>query len=273
MRNKRFKKMKYLIFSMILFVFPFLFNATTFNKTDLTFENGSGIGVGQFVTEDDDILEVVRIKNDMIVPPNFNVNNFFDTYEAEVDAQLVGMVQAFAIPDSEIPTGWLLCDGREVSRATYSALFQRIGTAFGTPTNQFVFFLPDMRGYFVRGATGGSVIGNTSFVIDKIAAPAVGMGNLTSSSSGSHTHIFDDVINTHEGGGSLYGWGGNDSGRGWTSINGGDSGNNGGNIAIEGIEMTGNNAGSTGSHQHNISVTNPADTRPLNAGVIYVIKH
>ena len=41
----------------------------------------------------------------------------------------VGSVVAFAGPN--IPNDWLLCDGQTVSRATYPALFNAIGTTWG----------------------------------------------------------------------------------------------------------------------------------------------
>lgn len=47
--------------------------------------------------------------------------------------------------------GFLLCDGSAVSRTTYSALFARIGTTFGSGNGSTTFNLPDTRGYFIRG--------------------------------------------------------------------------------------------------------------------------
>ena len=45
-----------------------------------------------------------------------------------------------------IPDGWLLCDGRAVSRTTYKELFAVIGTAYGTGDGSTTFNLPDKRG-------------------------------------------------------------------------------------------------------------------------------
>lgn len=49
------------------------------------------------------------------------------------------------------PTGYLLCDGSQVSRATYSNLYEEIGTSWGYGNNMTTFNLPDLRGYFLRG--------------------------------------------------------------------------------------------------------------------------
>lgn len=50
----------------------------------------------------------------------------------------------------EVPDGWLECDGSEVLRADYPALFAVIGTAFGAPSSDTKFKLPDLRDRFVR---------------------------------------------------------------------------------------------------------------------------
>jgi microcystin-dependent protein len=55
-----------------------------------------------------------------------------------------GIVKMFA--GSGPPTGWLVCDGRAVSRVTYAQLFAAIGTFWGTGDNQNTFNLPDFRG-------------------------------------------------------------------------------------------------------------------------------
>lgn len=45
-----------------------------------------------------------------------------------------------------IPDGWLLCDGRAVSRTTYKELFAVIGTTYGSGDGKTTFNLPDKRG-------------------------------------------------------------------------------------------------------------------------------
>lgn len=61
----------------------------------------------------------------------------------------VGVVKAFY--RTTAPAGHLICDGSEVSRATYPDLFGVIGTLAGTPSTNLVFKLPDLRGEFIRG--------------------------------------------------------------------------------------------------------------------------
>lgn len=62
-----------------------------------------------------------------------------------------GAIMNFAM--SAAPAGWLWCNGAEISRVTYSNLFNAIGTTFGTATSA-TFTLPDMRGEFQRGWDG-----------------------------------------------------------------------------------------------------------------------
>ena len=62
------------------------------------------------------------------------------------------------------PTGWLACNGANVSRTTYSALFAVIGTSFGAGDTSTTFTLPNLLNKFPVGAgdtyalaaTGGS---------------------------------------------------------------------------------------------------------------------
>lgn len=44
------------------------------------------------------------------------------------------------------PTGWLLADGSEVSRSTYSDLFDVCGTTYGAGDGSTTFNLPDLQG-------------------------------------------------------------------------------------------------------------------------------
>jgi len=67
-----------------------------------------------------------------------------------------GTVMAFAGDASKVPAGWLLCDGKAVSRSDYAALYNVIGTAWGFGDNSTTFNLPDMRGMFLRGVSGDS---------------------------------------------------------------------------------------------------------------------
>ncbi|MFB9149519.1 phage tail-collar fiber domain-containing protein [Roseovarius ramblicola] len=64
-----------------------------------------------------------------------------------------GAVMYFA--RATAPSGWLIADGRAVSRTTYSGLFNAVGTLFGAGNGVDTFNLPDLRGEFLRGHDQG----------------------------------------------------------------------------------------------------------------------
>jgi len=59
-------------------------------------------------------------------------------------------ITAFA--GGSAPTGWLFCNGQEISRSTYSDLFDLIGVAFGGGDGSTTFNVPDLRDRFALGA-------------------------------------------------------------------------------------------------------------------------
>lgn len=59
----------------------------------------------------------------------------------------------FCYPSPVCPEGFLPCDGRELSKTTYSQLYKLIGGTWGETATTFC--LPDLRGQFVRGWDDG----------------------------------------------------------------------------------------------------------------------
>lgn len=96
------------------------------------------------------------------------------------------------------PSGFLKCDGAEVSRSTYAALFAVCGTTFGVGNGSTTFNLPDLRGEFVRGWDDARGID-----------AGRGIGTWQASNNKSHTHNFrggnaqngGTIYNAHYGGG------------------------------------------------------------------------
>lgn len=66
----------------------------------------------------------------------------------------VGDIKASTL--SENHDNWLLCNGQEISRNTYSDLFEVIGESFGKGNGVTTFNVPDYRGKFLRGLGGDS---------------------------------------------------------------------------------------------------------------------
>lgn len=53
------------------------------------------------------------------------------------------------------PSGWLLCNGQQVSRTTFAALFAICGITYGSGDGITTFNIPDTRGRVIAGADGG----------------------------------------------------------------------------------------------------------------------
>lgn len=64
---------------------------------------------------------------------------------------------------TNVPDGWLECDGSAVSRTTYAALFADIGTTYGSGDGSTTFNLPSQarRVLVGRGGTGSGTLANT----------------------------------------------------------------------------------------------------------------
>lgn len=56
----------------------------------------------------------------------------------------IGIILPFS--DDTIPEGYMLCDGRAISRTTYSSLFSIIGTTYGAGDGSTTFNLPNLKG-------------------------------------------------------------------------------------------------------------------------------
>lgn len=69
----------------------------------------------------------------------------------------IGTITAYG--GSTAPSGWLLCDGSEVSRVEYSLLFDAIGTAYGDGDGSTTFNLPSMAGRAAIGSSASHVLG------------------------------------------------------------------------------------------------------------------
>ena len=100
--------------------------------------------------------------------------------QQQIDSSIPsGAVMPFA--GTSEPNGWLICDGRPVSRSQYNNLFIALGsgTIYGTGNNSTTFNLPDLRGYFVRGSgTNSDSASTTSGAFGaKQAATVVPMGD------------------------------------------------------------------------------------------------
>lgn len=187
--------------------------------------------------------------------------------QAKLDSAVLSLLQTppgsiIAYGGTSAPTGWLLCDGSAVSRTTYADLFTAIGEAFGQGDNSTTFNVPDLRGRFLRGVDGSA--GRDP---DKASRTAMNTGGNTGDAVGSvqghafqtHVHSVSDPGHTHvqtygsTGGGTIY-------------------------TSASTLGSPANSASATASSTTGVTVGSPStgttstETRPINAGVNFIIK-
>ena len=156
------------------------------------------------------------------------------------------------------PTGFLECNGSNISRSTYATLFSTISTTFGVGDGSSTFALPDLRGQFIRGwANTGSTDASRVF------------GSTQTDQNKNHTHTTDSTSLTggirkiSEGflaGGSATGVFTKTS-DGNNSITGSSS-----TSPVGGVDFD-------GTHTHTISSSGGGtEARPTNLALMYIIK-
>ncbi|ETS07885.1 phage tail protein [Bartonella henselae] len=159
-----------------------------------------------------------------------------------------GFIATFAM--QEVPSGWLLCDGAVYERKDYPQLFKAIGDKWGKDSDT-TFKVPDFRGMFLRGFDDGRGLDAGRQFADQQHDSIRSHTHIgTIEEAGEHTHKFQYY------------------GVGWNS---GDIGRrNPFYYRQSSIGVT----QSAGAHTHNISLssTGEAETRPVNATVVYAIK-
>jgi microcystin-dependent protein len=161
-----------------------------------------------------------------------------------------GEVAVFAM--NSAPAGWLCCNGSAVNRTTYANLFAAIGTTYGVGDGLTTFNLPDLRGYFVRGAgTNGDGTASGTFAAKQGHAYKNHAHTAASDTQGLHAH-------NSPGGGYSGNW---------------VSGGSGQSPATQ----TSTLSDYQGSHAHTITVNtsttgDATETRPANIAMLYCIK-
>tara|TARA_R100000278_G_scaffold121791_1_gene106487 strand:- start:2559 stop:3728 length:1170 start_codon:yes stop_codon:yes gene_type:complete len=186
-----------------------------------------------------------------------------------------GTIFPFAGAETDIPGGYLECDGDHVSSSTYSDLAAVCGNTYnkGQTPPSGEFFLPDLRGEFIRGWDHGRnkdtnrVRGSTQDTANLSHTHTVASSSI-SNSGGNHAHNIRPIrLNQHNGAvnitlgsGQSYnvGYANNDSGL----VAANNAVKNSGNI---GHLITSTLSLSLNSNGHN-------ESRPHNVAMIYIIK-
>lgn len=203
---------------------------------------------------------------------------------------LVGMVAGF--PVTTAPEGWLKCNGAEVSRTTYAALFARIGVLHGDGDGETTFNLPDYRGVFPRWLDDGAGI-DTGRAINSLQQDEFQSHNHAGSSGNdSHSHYgttntsgyHDHSVSASTNGNhrhtiprysSIYGEGGGSEF--WANLTTSYTGYAGNHSHTIYLSPNGNHTHSfstnTDTHNHSITIgsTGGAETRPVNRALLACI--
>ena len=104
--------------------------------------------------------------------------------------RVVGEIVTFAGSTNPNPTQWLACDGASLLRATYTELFDVIGTTYGSVDSTH-FNLPDMRGRTPVAAGTGSGL------TPRALGDSFGEESHTLTVAESPSHIHTDTGHTH----------------------------------------------------------------------------
>ena len=143
-----------------------LTTASTFNMTgDVTatsfsFDGQTGGTSKTFATSisnsfigNQTLTTTSSVSDELIINRTSGTTGIFKTTVGSIVSTIptppIGSIMIYA--GATAPTDWLMCDGAEISRATYNKLFGVIGTQFGTPSTSAVFKTPDLRGRFPLG--------------------------------------------------------------------------------------------------------------------------
>lgn len=186
-----------------------------------------------------------------------------------------GTIFPFAGAETDIPGGYLECDGDHVSSSTYSDLAAVCGNTYnkGQTPPSGEFFLPDLRGEFIRGwdhgrgKDSGRTRGAEQSSQNKQHTHTVASSSI-SNSGGNHAHNIRPIrLNQNNGAVNITLGSGQ-------SYNVGYANNDGGLVAANNAVKNSGNIGHLISSTLSLSLNNHggADARPDNIAMIYIIK-
>ena len=98
---------------------------------------------------DDGILLGRALRDNLLLLERDFAGGFETDSSTQGPTSYPGEIRALA--GSTIPSGWLICDGRAVSRLNYASLFAAIGTTWGSGDGSVTFEIPDLRGRALYG--------------------------------------------------------------------------------------------------------------------------
>lgn len=149
-------------------------------------------------------IDKVESLSDLGITATATELNYCDGVTSNIQTQLdakepalTGEIKMVAFGEGSIPSGWIVCDGAEISRTTYATLFTAIGTTYGVGNGSTTFNVPDLRGRVAAGvdSMGQGAANNIT------ATEADSLGGTYGEDE--HTLTIDEMpAHTHTGGSS-----------------------------------------------------------------------
>lgn len=133
----------------------------------------------------------IRDENNKTISPITSTDTVYDSEGTDLTTILSSLGSSGGIPigtiieytNSEIPPDFLLCDGREISRTNYAALFNVIGTKYGSGDGSTTFNLPSRSGFVTTTDINESSVSTKYYIIKYTGSSSSSSGG-TSESDG-----------------------------------------------------------------------------------------
>lgn len=172
--------------------------------------------------------------------------------QGPVGPMVTGLISMY--PLASPPPGWLVCDGTAISRSIFAALYDVIGTFYGSGDGSTTFNLPNLKGRVPVGrdssqtefAVAGRVGGSKTHTLTENEIPAH-THTPAMSESGSHEHS-NEMVGITPGADSVGWYGGFRHDTHWNNLQTGGTLDNYG----YGWYFT----GWAGAHTHGLSIAN-----------------
>ena len=126
--------------------------------------------------------------------PNYEATRY--DFDGAFLTGIEGVNTGIVVPwgSASIPNGFLLCDGQDVSRSTFAALFAIISTTYGVGDGSTTFNVPDLRDRTICGVSSSNskslaqTVGANTVTPTGNISGSTGSTTLTTNQIPSHTH-------------------------------------------------------------------------------------
>ena len=188
---------------------------TNHASEDTTYGAGTASTYGHVKLSDSYNTETPKSANESVGASQKALHMAYAELKASTLVIPTGLIFPFAGPDTKVPTGYLLCNGQQVSKENYAALYAVIGATYNRPmdgedSQLTVFRVPDLResvpvgiGQRDTGVTTHDPLELGQFRDDNIQRHYHGLNNHAHSfwgtTGGMSGNVTGSVVSTREG--------------------------------------------------------------------------